>query len=762
MKNRRFQVAGNVPGAGAGRTRTTIPSKSKTIYNRTNTLSAAPNRAFEKAAFKNGWQTGDPNELTQELPRVGRVSSNTFILPTAEPALLTEEAHPGSQVALPARPKLNFVRDNTGPSPRQLGVGVLILVVLAFILRFSMAGLQSAYMDESSFVLTGRYLLEQHTVYAGALNWTYGSYLWSLVAGLCAMAGGLEMVRAFTTLCGVLMVLATGLFAARLLPRRSGGERRWVAAFIASLLMAVMPTGLGLGRFGTYDSLAGAACMGGIALLIPASRVSHTRNRRFELLAAALLVFVAFLSKYLDAIYFPFICLALIWAGYKGRNLREQLTWFVGPLSLACLVYFLAFSRELINLLSFSTTYADLASPQPWREYVGERPEIWLLAALALIGLWQVRRNRLVVGVCLGGTLILAAFQALARPDFDFWKHSIYPIFFLAPLAGLSLEPLAIRLARFFSSFNLRHPARRHIFVGLVLSVAGFGLLFLSLNASQKLVNFYPNLNPSLAAIQEHTAQAKTVLTNDGALRFYLYPRIITDRVTDPFYFKYQDKEGIPAYKAAVADRYFDAVVLDKGSGPQGQQLREELAGLLGQYYRQVYSNAAGNADQVMIFRPVAGAVSPLVDSELPGSKIYFFDKENLGWGGQPENGDLKPGIQVKVSQTHFYQNHPTLEFNSTAAIPLLGVKEKLEVRQLKMWVYIEPTAQNSGVVSVGMVGFDENWVWHDDGFKQTITPGAWTELTWNLSAPGKYNEIGLKFAGEPLTAYLGQVTVVS
>src|SRR5688572_19029107 len=86
-------------------------------------------------------------------------------------------------------------------------------------------------MDEATFILTGRFLIEHGAVYADALDWTYGSYLWSLVAAYAAMAGGLALVRLIVAVLGAIMVLATSLAAARLAP---AGPDRWIAALYGS------------------------------------------------------------------------------------------------------------------------------------------------------------------------------------------------------------------------------------------------------------------------------------------------------------------------------------------------------------------------------------------------------------------------------------------------------------------------------------------------------------------------------------------------
>src|SRR5581483_4713686 len=164
-----------------------------------------------------------------------------------------------------------------------------------FVVRLIDADQQSAYMDEGTYVLTGRMLVEQHAVYADVLNWAYGSYLWPLLAGFADRAGGLLMLRGLTALCGVLMTLATALAAYRLAPTTVRGRRRQAVALLAGAIMAVAPTAIAIGRFATYDGLAAAAFMLGISLLLP----TEAPGRRLTLLGAAALLFVAFLAKYL-------------------------------------------------------------------------------------------------------------------------------------------------------------------------------------------------------------------------------------------------------------------------------------------------------------------------------------------------------------------------------------------------------------------------------------------------------------------------------
>src|SRR5581483_4460821 len=149
----------------------------------------------------------------------------------------------------------------SGTDRRAALLTISAVATTALVLRLLHAREQSAYMDEASFILTGRMLIEEHRVYAGALNWTYGSYLWSLVAGLADIVGGLALVRTLVAALGAAMAAATALTAARLASRALAASQRWIVGLLAGLFMAAFPTAVGVGRFGTYDALSGAAVM---------------------------------------------------------------------------------------------------------------------------------------------------------------------------------------------------------------------------------------------------------------------------------------------------------------------------------------------------------------------------------------------------------------------------------------------------------------------------------------------------------------------
>jgi len=622
------------------------------------------------------------------------------------------------------------------------------LSLFSFAVRLLFAGDQSAYMDEGTNVLTGRMLVEQHAVYAEVLKWAYGSYLWPLIAGAADTAGGLLMVRAVTACLGVISVLATALVAARLTPTSISASRRKGVALLAGAIMAVAPSAIAAGRFGTYDALAGAGFMLGVALLLPGT----ASYRRATLLAAGVCLFVAFLSKYLVAVYFPFICVYMVVAPLvqPQRHWRlavRHLVWFVVPLTAACAAYLVMFLGPLLTLLTFSLGYNDLKSSDPLAIYVWDRLDLWLLAGVAVLG-WR-RATATGRVVALAGLAVVLGFQAEARADFDFWKHSIYVLFFLAPLASLTWLKVPLNTGTW-----------------RVVAVAGAGCAVLWLtpqaeNNAQQLVGYYPNLGPSLAAVNTYTQNAPEVLMDDTALRYYLYGSKPMDAMVGPFSFDYQGLQGAEAYRRAVNDRWFGAIVLDGGVSPQATAMDQQIAPDLAQNYTRVFTGDAGNGYTVSIYTPSAPlAGSSMTDSAGPWPIRYTFDDGTQGWGAHPENSHVQPGQQVTTVMDPSVDSHPSLQFAVADQASTLGVLHSGSVRALRAQVYVQTSGGSTEPVRIGFVAFDQQWRWHDDGFRYLVTPGKWTAITWTLPDPGQYVELGLTFPANVQVADIGDFEI--
>lgn len=492
----------------------------------------------------------------------------------------------------------------------------------------------SAYMDEASYIVTGRLLVEHNQIYADALHWTFGSLLYPVLAGLADQQGGLVAARALSLGFSLVSVLATilltlGLF--KKIPQTKEqaradftlGSKPVMASLLAGLVVAVLPTAIALGQFATYDAMAAAMFVSGCATYVWARReaklaslsgVSRTLNVLVLFGLAATFFFLAFLAKYVVAIYFPFLCLAVLFA--KQERIKALLS-FVLPLSLACVGYYLAFSSDLTSLLQFSNQYHDLQSNDFLREYVFNRPEIIVLLLVGYWGLRQAFRDARYTAPLLlwGGAIILIAFQLETRADYDFWKHSIYLIMLLAPLAGWlwsdwswwdeqSENPQPGRVSRWWLTKLERYPqlvkvdrllnggpssekpGSYSLMATVAVLLVALGI-FWSQAGANVLVSQWLSINPSVPTIQKTvqgqvaTDRNSTVLIDDSALVYYLYDLIPTNNITTPFSNDYKNLKGIDAYKQAVTDQHYNLIILDGGETPQGKTVWSTVETLL-------------------------------------------------------------------------------------------------------------------------------------------------------------------------------------
>lgn len=522
--------------------------------------------------------------------------------------------------------------------------GAVPVLGVALALRLWEFSQLSPYMDESNYIVTGRTLLEQGQVYANALQWTFGSFLYPIMVGWLDAAGGLAAARSLSVIAGLVMVLAVilatvGLFKA--LPGSRGkaradfalGSKPVMAGLLAGLLVAVMPTAIALSRFATYDATAAAFFAVGGALFVWARRemalvkltsakgLSRTTLVLYAL--AALALFAAFLTKYVVALYLPALCILVLASSRQERKLGGL--GFVAPLTVACALYYLIFSNELNSLLSFASGYKDLRTNDFLSVYVWQRLDIILLALMAYWGLRQAIRDvRPGPAILLWvGALLLLIFQFATRPDFDYWKHSIYLVILLAPMVGWLWsdwswwdEPgngtprmgLLSRLSRRGLGNQPRYEAfqiglrgtdqteRAHSYsllavIAVVLVALG---VFVGHSDAVKLTSHWPNVSASQPQIEASVKGVKHVLVDDSALVYYMYGKVPTDRITTPFYNDYKGLSGTSAAKQAVRDQYYDLIILDGGAVAQGKQLNAEIVPVLNanSAYLRTYATA--------------------------------------------------------------------------------------------------------------------------------------------------------------------------
>jgi dolichyl-phosphate-mannose-protein mannosyltransferase len=451
------------------------------------------------------------------------------------------------------------------------GLALMLIGVAAVYLRAHDPLYSSAYMDESVYVVYGRMFLAGHfeAPLAHPLQWSFGWYLWPMLAALADRIGGLLAVRELAALLGTLTVAATYGFASRVFSKTVG--------LGAAAVMAVLGPAVMVSRIATRDS--GALCF--LALGLWAFACAWQGNRKRQWALAGLAFFAAFLCKYLVAIYFPLLVVMALWKG------KKPLLCFVTPLAAACTAYALNYRHDLAQLLHYGSDYNSLRAADALEVYVFNRWDFWLVVALSVFGLahrlWWRR-----TAAMLAAAAIALGFQWYTRADYDFWKHVNYALFFLVP-AAISGGLLLVRMLT-----PTKHHRQLIWGVSGVLAIAAAVGVLGGVNRQDRWL-FWPGVDPALAYMEGRVTAQDRVLVDDTVFRYYLTPPLGQAQITDPMFATYRDAggrelSGVEASRAAVSEGAFSYIVFDGGMGGEAKQMDEAIRPMLAGYKLDFYA----------------------------------------------------------------------------------------------------------------------------------------------------------------------------
>jgi len=468
------------------------------------------------------------------------------------PPVAGESSHP--LPALNFDPKRRSRLSTAGHFFASYGWVLLIILAVAWYLRARDLNYSSAFMDESIYVVYGRMFLTarfeaplDHPLY-----FSFGWYLWPVLAAAADRIGGLAGVRELAAALSVVTVLAVFGLARRLFSPAVGLASGAIFAFLGPAVLA--------SRIATRD--AGAIPFFALGLWAYVRAWQEEENHAW--IASALCFFAAFLCKYLVAIYFPFLVLLAL---RKGRPAALR---FAFPLSLLCAGYGLLHFRDLSALLSYARAYGSLKAPaaEAWKIYFTERLDFWILLLLSLAA-WKSLRgaSRRTISLLWLGAAILPLFQLYSRADYDYWKHVNYAFLFLVPVAMQGLLFVLRKMSRRFSPL-----ASYGAVAALALTLGWHGDAWKTDRAM-----FWPNVEPIVAYFDGRLSPESTVLTDDTVLRYYLHPALRQWKITDPYYFHYQNRTGEAAYSSAVRDGYFAYIAFDGGMDDAARRLHDVI-----------------------------------------------------------------------------------------------------------------------------------------------------------------------------------------
>ena len=490
------------------------------------------------------------------------------------------------------------------------GASALGLLTLGFAgaLRWPHLSANSAYMDESFYVIAGqRFVAEGMTPWLAEVM--FGSYLYPVLAAAAHAHGGLGLVRAVNAALGALTALAIAQAADRL-----GGPR---VGLLAGLLCAISSQHIYISALGTYDAPAVAGGALALALVATATRCpdrgAWTEGRvRAWLSLAGGAAAVAILVKYVAAVVLPPLALAaLAWSPEVRRRDRALRLLALGaPVAGAAVVYAVRHRDILLGWWRFSRGYQGLVEQRAsalLEIYLWRSVDLLAVLALAALGaaawVWAARRRELAVTAA--GVAVFAAFHGLTRADQNFAKHVTFTFPFLLPLAAAGLAALGRGGARALQAAGLPRgaadPAAHALVVAIVVVV---GLQ--QVDRVHGSLRWWPDTRPVVERALTRLRPGDRVLTDDTGLELALIERGI--RVDTPFWAAEGALAGPEGAAEALARGRYAAVVLTGGVTTEGALLSRQIARRLPVYgYRPVYGQPSGDdrgRDRVSLWVP--------------------------------------------------------------------------------------------------------------------------------------------------------------
>lgn len=450
-------------------------------------------------------------------------------------------------------------------------LGILLLQAIV-----SLSLRNTAFQDEALYLYAGRQYFGQ-LIGGPAVTEPYGlyfsglPYLYPLLAGALDYVGGLELARALSLACMLLATAAAAFVGRRLFGREAG--------LVGAALFAVQGSVLFLGRLATYDALSLSLLAAGAALAL---RAADDRGWLAPALLLGPALTLAVAAKYAGLLFVPPILAMLALQSWHAGGWRRAARRLAIPLALmaaAGLAVLLlpGMHQALVGLRSTTTNRtALLVTPR----LALARRALWIggpLMGLALAGLALRRRERPLMGLALLGTALLApAYHIYKAEAISMHKHIGFGLFFAAPLAGAAVARLA--------GLGRRQPASgdgRWI-AGLAVCLLVFGV---GLRQAQGFYSEWANSDELIRVLRTQVRPGSgRILAEEAEVpRYYLQDIVAFWQWNHLYWFYYTDKDGnelqgVPAYKAAIAEGYFDVVLLRYGPNADvAEQIDDDL-----------------------------------------------------------------------------------------------------------------------------------------------------------------------------------------
>lgn len=407
------------------------------------------------------------------------------------------------------------------------------------------------YLDECDYLFVGRVLLS-------GIEWQTQTYIFSsnlplYAFGLADTFGGYLAGRMLSAVLGVIMLVFYYHAIKTLL-------RDGLVAGFSTLFLGTHASHIFVSKFATYDILCLSFFMPALWALAHAIQGRERQNILWGILAA-ILYSMAVLSKYIAIAYLPLLALALFIL-YRKIGIA-----FIGVVALIIGGYIFYYKGELLLLYQNQI----LGDHQPNSSYlqIFEQIGIYLgvLIIFALAGVRAAKKQQSwwLIGFFFVFALPLLVYHIRGRDITSLFKHVIFSILFLAPLAGIFLS-------------ELLRAGRENRWVRLFVGSVCVGLSVLYLYQLRMMEQAYPATANIVRFVEQHITPRTTIMSEDSYLfRYHFFPRLPLAQLHEMSWYDNDNNQSYTHQDVVdgIWDGKFDFVYVNELNIPF--ELREKL-----------------------------------------------------------------------------------------------------------------------------------------------------------------------------------------
>jgi 4-amino-4-deoxy-L-arabinose transferase-like glycosyltransferase len=459
-----------------------------------------------------------------------------------------------------------------------------LLVGLIFLVRVANLGFNTLHLDEAIYATVGQQALAG-VFDQGATRWMFGSYLYPMIAGLTEQLGGATALRVLSAL----LLTAASIFVYLTAHRVFGKQAGLWALFIFGL----SGIAINLGQHAVYDAL-GVPLLAASLYCITAA-ILEPRQEKFYFLVAGIVFSLSVLAKYVGVLMLPALIVTMLMLYlYQGRSLSgffTQVAWsyFFIPVVVILGLYGLSHYADLREVLSgrFASQYLDR-----WTLFQLTVEEIGFVTLLALGGLLllvnkavnrmypanQGRLSLFLMGLAplLLGILAMPLYHLAAANFRALWKHNVYALVFLAPLAGYAIA----KAVDYVRSLHGRYWLAWRAIGAIVTAVAMFWFINVARAQNNEFHQSWPPMQNVLRFMESQRLSEKSrVLASAYAVYEYYFDFGVKQHGVwdNVWYTEYDGLTGLDAVKKAIQDCVYDLAVLDEYYAPELNPVLEPL-----------------------------------------------------------------------------------------------------------------------------------------------------------------------------------------